>query len=116
MEIGAASRTLRLNRSTRRVSSRSYRPYAWISVSIVCTIALVTQSCALDLDNNTFAGFNSIRQQIKGVDPENMEYLQDLTLIVSYYYATKHNLRPRRYAVAGPITPTLTSNCLSTLP
>lgn len=36
----------------------------------------------IDLDNNTFEGFNQLRQTIAQDDPHQMQYTQDLTLIV----------------------------------
>lgn len=51
-----------------------------------CLISISSQlfcSCGIDIDDNTFGGFQAMREAAALADTHNMSYVQDITIIVS---------------------------------
>lgn len=70
-----------------------------------------------DIDDNTFAGFDKIRKTIASNDTADIQYSQDLSLIVREVFGPFHKLADsvtyllRVYAVAGPILLKVARSC-----
>lgn len=81
---GVASTIPRLFNSIYLGLRQPFKRCVWISVSRTAPLRTLLRLTAiiLDLDNNTFEGFKQIQQAIAQDDPYQIQYTQDLTLIV----------------------------------
>lgn len=88
MAIGLGSPTLHWNLSTLQEFLMLFQPCVLTYVSYLFLWARclknwwISRNVILDVDNNNFSGFDSIRKAIVKDDTANIQYSQDLSLIV----------------------------------
>jgi hypothetical protein len=105
MATGLVCLTLRLTHSSLKDWRRSYRLRVRINVSPLSNQLMpervLIAALDLDIDDNTFIGFDRIRQRIAADDPARIEYSQQLSLLVrAYIYDLSTNSLKKDYSQA----------------